>query len=109
MQKLVRQKISEQASQNIRDDAVSKVLGPERRGRVRGLGFGALPSKLTGQAQSERQVHMLVQEIQELKESKLSMEQEMNELKIMMASMHKVLTKMGHGDDSNVSFIIFYF
>lgn len=30
-------------------DAVSKVIGPERRGRVRGLGFGATPSKVEGQ------------------------------------------------------------
>ncbi|KAL2505713.1 Transposase 23 domain-containing protein [Abeliophyllum distichum] len=34
------------AEESICDDAIARVLGPERRGRVRGLGFGATPSKV---------------------------------------------------------------
>ncbi|KAM5575358.1 hypothetical protein ABKV19_014363 [Rosa sericea] len=31
---------------SIKNDAVAKVHGPDPRGRVRGYGFGALPSKV---------------------------------------------------------------
>ena len=33
-------------SDSCNDDAISKVLGPEHRGRVRGLGFGVTPSQM---------------------------------------------------------------
>ncbi|XP_012850929.1 PREDICTED: uncharacterized protein LOC105970643 [Erythranthe guttata] len=37
---------------SIRDDALARVLGPEARGRVRGLGFGATPSRVAATIQS---------------------------------------------------------
>ena len=51
-QKLVRKYKEEEDSTepcSIKVDAVAKALGPDPRGRVRGLGFGALPSKVDGQ------------------------------------------------------------
>ncbi|KAL2492026.1 Transposase 23 domain-containing protein [Abeliophyllum distichum] len=44
---------------SIHDDAIAQVLGPERRGRVRDLGFGATPSKVDAQIQSNGRVREL--------------------------------------------------
>ena len=33
-------------SDSVNDDTITKVLGPEHRGRVRGLGFGVTPSQM---------------------------------------------------------------
>ncbi|XP_062008074.1 uncharacterized protein LOC133725063 isoform X1 [Rosa rugosa] len=60
--KQVKQNMAEQVTSqthSVNDDAVSKVLGPDRRGRVRGYGFGALPSKVDGQTFVGNKVTML--------------------------------------------------
>ncbi|KAK9929749.1 hypothetical protein M0R45_026835 [Rubus argutus] len=44
---------------SIKNDAVAKVLGPDRRGRVRGYGFGALPSKVDFQSHVSSKVTIL--------------------------------------------------
>ncbi|XP_024164351.1 uncharacterized protein LOC112171389 [Rosa chinensis] len=44
---------------SIKNDAVAKVLGPDPRGRVRGYGFGALPSKVDAQLHVSNKVTML--------------------------------------------------
>ncbi|XP_059655560.1 uncharacterized protein LOC132302665 isoform X2 [Cornus florida] len=45
-----------QNTNSLRNDVVTKVLGPEHRGRVRGLGFGAIPSKIDVHEQQRGQV-----------------------------------------------------
>jgi hypothetical protein len=52
------------AEDSIRDDAVARILGPERHGRVRGLGFGVVPSKVDGQIQSSGRVRELETQLQ---------------------------------------------
>ncbi|XP_062017987.1 uncharacterized protein LOC133734368 [Rosa rugosa] len=44
---------------SIKNDVVAKVLGPDPRGRVRGYGFGALPSKVNAQSHVSNKVTML--------------------------------------------------
>ncbi|TXG73076.1 hypothetical protein EZV62_001655 [Acer yangbiense] len=43
----------------IKEDAIAKVLGTEKRGQVRGLGFGATPSRVDAQIQSRENVKLL--------------------------------------------------
>ncbi|KAK2657803.1 hypothetical protein Ddye_010855 [Dipteronia dyeriana] len=43
----------------IKEDAIAKVLGREKRGQVRGLGFGATPSRVDAQIQSGKNVKFL--------------------------------------------------
>ncbi|XP_022857085.1 uncharacterized protein LOC111378150 [Olea europaea var. sylvestris] len=52
------------AKNSIRDDAVARILGPERRGRVRGLGLGVTPSKVDGNVQSSEKVRELESKLQ---------------------------------------------
>ncbi|XP_020422299.1 uncharacterized protein LOC109949877 [Prunus persica] len=47
------------ARNSIRDDAIARVLGPETRGRVRGLGFGATPSRVDAVIQGSERVKEL--------------------------------------------------
>lgn len=47
------------SSDSIRDDALARVLGPETRGRVRGLGFGATPSRVNAAIQGSGKVKEL--------------------------------------------------
>ncbi|KAM2783260.1 hypothetical protein COP1_012765 [Malus domestica] len=49
------------------NDALAKALGPERRGRVRGLGFGATPSQVSVQTYNRERVIMLKKELEDLK------------------------------------------
>ncbi|XP_022844719.1 uncharacterized protein LOC111367871 isoform X2 [Olea europaea var. sylvestris] len=63
------QTISDTPVENsIRDDAITRVLGPGRRGRVRGLGFGVAPSKVDGQIQSNGRVRKLEEKVGALEE-----------------------------------------
>ncbi|XP_022867287.1 uncharacterized protein LOC111387002 isoform X2 [Olea europaea var. sylvestris] len=63
------QSISDTPAENsIRDDAIARVLGPEHRGRVRGLGFGVAPSKVDGQIQSNGRVRELEEKVGALEE-----------------------------------------
>ncbi|KAL5776265.1 hypothetical protein ACOSP7_009191 [Xanthoceras sorbifolium] len=48
---------------NINEDSLAKVLGAEKRGRVRGLGFGATPSRVQTQIQSGGRVKQLEAEL----------------------------------------------
>ncbi|XP_022856847.1 uncharacterized protein LOC111377874 [Olea europaea var. sylvestris] len=52
------------AENSIRDDATARILGPERRGRVRGLGLGVTPSKVDGNVQSSEKVRELESKLQ---------------------------------------------
>ncbi|XP_028078144.1 uncharacterized protein LOC114280032 [Camellia sinensis] len=44
---------TEEGSMSIKDDAIVQAFGPERRGSIRGLGFGALPSKVDAAYQNQ--------------------------------------------------------
>ncbi|XP_022899463.1 uncharacterized protein LOC111412794 [Olea europaea var. sylvestris] len=62
--------VTSPSQHSLKDDGVARVLGPERRGRVRGLGFGATPSKLSALVHNhnlQTQVQELRDEIKELK------------------------------------------
>ncbi|KAI5351054.1 PREDICTED: En/Spm transposon [Prunus dulcis] len=52
---------------SINYDAFAKVLGPERRGIVRGLGFGAKPSHMGTHTYTHDRVIKLEKEVEELK------------------------------------------
>ncbi|KAL5830822.1 hypothetical protein ACOSQ4_016176 [Xanthoceras sorbifolium] len=49
---------------NINEDSLAKVLGAEKRGRVRGLEFGATPSRVQTQIQSRGRVKQLEVELE---------------------------------------------
>ncbi|KAI8003778.1 hypothetical protein LOK49_LG08G00873 [Camellia lanceoleosa] len=68
---------TEEGSMSIKDDAIVQAFGPERRGSVRGLGFGALPSKVDAQAYQN-------QNMRQLNEKLLLLEQELREMKAEM-------------------------
>ncbi|KAH9803018.1 hypothetical protein KPL71_001620 [Citrus sinensis] len=51
-------------SNNIRNDAIAKVFGPEKRGQVRGLGFGATPTQLEAHIRSTGKVKELQNQLQ---------------------------------------------
>ncbi|KAM1513467.1 hypothetical protein ACFX1Z_024891 [Malus domestica] len=52
---------------SVKNDALAKALGPERRGRVKGLGFGATPSQVSVQTYNRERVIMLENELEDLK------------------------------------------
>ncbi|KAL2542349.1 Transposase 23 domain-containing protein [Abeliophyllum distichum] len=66
--------------QKIRDDAIARVLGPERRARVRGLGFGATPSRVDAQIQSNRRVRELESQLQTQSERMGTLEEKVEAL-----------------------------
>ncbi|XP_028110890.1 uncharacterized protein LOC114309374 [Camellia sinensis] len=57
-----------------KDDAIVHAFGPERRGSVRGLGFGALPSKVDVQVYQNQNVRKLNQQM-------LLLQQELQEMR----------------------------
>lgn len=65
---------STQSTHSLQDDAVAHVLGPERQGRVRGLGFGVTLSKVDLHKQENETVKKLQDEVYNLN-------QQLNELK----------------------------
>ncbi|CAL5331972.1 unnamed protein product [Camellia sinensis] len=67
---------TEEGSMFIKDDAIVQAFGPERRGSVGGLGFGALPSKVDAAYQN--------QNVRQLNEKLLLLEQELREIKAEM-------------------------
>ncbi|KAB2622492.1 hypothetical protein D8674_024674 [Pyrus ussuriensis x Pyrus communis] len=52
---------------SVKNYALAKALGPKRRGRVRGLGFGATPSQVSVQTYNRERVIMLEKELEDLK------------------------------------------
>ncbi|CAL5384406.1 unnamed protein product [Camellia sinensis] len=68
---------TEEGSMSIKNDAIVQAFGPERRGSVRGLGFGALPSKVDAAYQN--------QNVRQLNEKLLLLEQELREIKAEMS------------------------
>ena len=47
------EKVEDDRPNNLKDDALSKVLGPEKRGCVRGFGTGVTMSKLAVLSQKD--------------------------------------------------------
>ncbi|KAL7185102.1 hypothetical protein ACSBR2_027103 [Camellia fascicularis] len=50
---------TDEGPKSIKDDAIFHTFGPECRGSVRGLGFGALPSKVDAQVHQNEHVRKL--------------------------------------------------
>ena len=98
-QRQVRQKMAEQGTSqtrsSLKDDAISQVLGPDRRGRVRGFGFGAVPSKIDGQTHASKRIKMLETAL-------LANSQELQGLKMLV---HKLLAQSNNGEKNNVSIL----
>ncbi|XP_022884698.1 uncharacterized protein LOC111401263 isoform X1 [Olea europaea var. sylvestris] len=64
------QTVTSPSQHSLKDDGVARVLGPELQGRVRGLGFGATPLKLSALMHNhnlQTQMQELRDEIKELK------------------------------------------
>ncbi|KAF5944759.1 hypothetical protein HYC85_018836 [Camellia sinensis] len=61
----------------IKDDVIFHTFGPERRRSVRGLGFGALPSKVDAQVHQNEHVRKLEGKV-------LDLEQQLNEIRAML-------------------------
>ncbi|RXH71384.1 hypothetical protein DVH24_018739, partial [Malus domestica] len=59
--------ITDVGKHSIKNDALAESLGPELRGRVRGLGFGATPSQVSVQTYNRERVIMLEKELKDLK------------------------------------------
>ncbi|CAL5386133.1 unnamed protein product [Camellia sinensis] len=68
---------TEEGSTSIKDDAIVQAFGLERRGSVRGLGFGALQSKVYAQAYQNQNMRQLNQKL-------LLLEHELWEMKAEM-------------------------
>lgn len=92
IQQQVKKYKAEENGSSFRDDAVAKVLGPDPRGRVRGLGYGATPSKVEGQTQMRDKVNKLEKEL-------LSLKNQMNSFIVMV----------GKGGSTTVSTQIYCF
>ena len=63
---------------NINEDSLSKVLGPEKRGAVKDLGFGVIPSHLNAQIQSAGRVKQLEGKLKVATDKLVSLEERMN-------------------------------
>ncbi|KAL5752345.1 hypothetical protein ACOSQ2_022852 [Xanthoceras sorbifolium] len=63
---------------NINEDSLAKVLGAEKRGRVRGLGFGATPSRVQTQIQSGGRVKQLEAELEATNDQVASLKKMIN-------------------------------
>ncbi|KAL5857100.1 hypothetical protein ACOSQ3_004558 [Xanthoceras sorbifolium] len=61
---------------NINEDSLAKVLGAEKRGRVRGLEFGATPSRVQTQIQSGGRVKQLEAELKATNDQVASVQME---------------------------------
>lgn len=72
---------------SLKDDAVAKVIGPDPRGRVRGLGFGAVPSKADYQTNVGNKVTKLENALLAQAEDMLSQSQEIQRLKEMVGTL----------------------
>ncbi|KAL7227202.1 hypothetical protein ACSBR1_022126 [Camellia fascicularis] len=68
---------TDEGPKSIKDDAIFHTFGPERRGSVRGLGFGALPSKVDAQVHQNEHVRKLESKV-------LDLEQQLDEIRAML-------------------------
>lgn len=86
------QSATAQSSNNgIRGDAVTHVLGPERGGRVRGLGFGATITWVDAQLQSCVKVKQLELQLQKQDEEVKKHEDQMNKLTQQVEEMKAIM------------------
>ncbi|KAL5789490.1 hypothetical protein ACOSQ2_004378 [Xanthoceras sorbifolium] len=63
---------------NINEDSLAKVLGEEKRERVRGFGFGATPSRVQTQIQSGGRVKQLEAELEVTNDQVASLKEMIN-------------------------------
>ncbi|XP_062011280.1 uncharacterized protein LOC133740260 isoform X2 [Rosa rugosa] len=104
--KQVKQKRAEQEpsqTSSLKDDAVAQVLGPDPRGRVRGLGFGAVPSKIEYQTKVGNKVANLEKQVSTQAQNMLSQSQEIERLKEVVATLLARSEKQGNNHNENPS------
>ncbi|KAF9596819.1 hypothetical protein IFM89_013605 [Coptis chinensis] len=104
---------AESSSLSLQDDAISQLFGPERRGRVRGYGFGVCPSMLGLIAQNNETVAQLQEVVSVLNEKVASMETlrqdmqhhiiEKREMQEQMKNMQQVMTQLMQSQASGIS------
>ncbi|PRQ39030.1 putative transposase, Ptta/En/Spm, plant [Rosa chinensis] len=102
--KQVKQKRAEQEpsqTSSLKDDAVAQVLGLDPRGRVRGLGFGAVPSKLEYQTKVANKVANLEKQVSTQAQNMLSQSQEIERLKEVVATLLARSEKEGNNHNEN--------
>ncbi|KAK9914593.1 hypothetical protein M0R45_038363 [Rubus argutus] len=87
---------------SLKNDAVAKVIGPHPRGRVRGLRFGAVPSKADYQTNVGNKVTKLENALFTQAQDMLSQSQEIQQLKEMVGTLFTRLEKgvNNHGSTS---------
>lgn len=82
-----------ETQENIHEDALTHVLGPERHGRVRGVGFGVTPTKLNAHIQYSGKVKELEQKFQNQTSLVHAQNQRMETLEKKMEEMSALVYK----------------
>ncbi|CAL5370208.1 unnamed protein product [Camellia sinensis] len=88
---------TDEGPKSIKDDAIFHTFGLERRGSVRGLGFGALPSKF------DAQVHQN-EHVRKLKGKALDLEQQLDEIRAMLIKERRQNDVRGNAKHDNIMF-----
>ncbi|CAL5325360.1 unnamed protein product [Camellia sinensis] len=88
---------TDEGPKSIKDDAIFHTFGLERRGSVRGLGFGALPSKF------DAQVHQN-EHVRKLKGKALDLEQQLDEIRAMLIKERRQNDVRGKAKHDNIMF-----
>lgn len=76
------------SASSMKDDAVSHILGHERPGRVRGVGYGVTPTQLRISQRSDREVTVLREENATLKSKMAALEARMDAMAAYIAFPH---------------------
>ena len=80
-------------SSGIRDDALAAVIGPEHRGRVRGLGFGATLRQVNKESGSSQKYDVkFVAMERELQEQRQKQAEMMRMLELALVMFHSIYT-----------------
>ncbi|KAK9284504.1 hypothetical protein L1049_023678 [Liquidambar formosana] len=91
MEEYTKSATAESGNDSIRGDAVAHVLGPERGGRVRGLGFGSTLTRVDAQLQSNVKVKQLELQLQKQDEEMKKQGDQMKNILLQFEEMKAML------------------